>query len=66
MLTLKVTIAKQMYNENGKAIYFEESEDEDENPHASFFNMHLLDEEYLDSQPYLDEDPVNGDSLVYA
>ena len=31
-------------------------EDEyDDNPHHDYFNMHLLDEDYLDTQPYLGE-----------
>ena len=53
---MQINILSPKYDELGKPIFVDEDEDEqDPNPHYEYFNAHLLDEEYLDSQPYLGE-----------
>jgi hypothetical protein len=50
VLSLQINISSPKYDENGKPIYQEESEEEeDDNPHEGYFNLHLLDEDYLDT-----------------
>lgn len=55
VLSLEINIKSPKYDENGQPIYFSESDDDEDNPHYGFFNMHLLDEDFLDQQPYLGE-----------
>ena len=56
ILSLQINIQSPKYDDSGQPTYLDESEDEyDDNPHHDYFNMHLLDEDYLDSQPYLGE-----------
>lgn len=49
VLSLQINILSPKYDELGKPIYQDESEDEFDNPHHGYFNMHLLDEDYLDT-----------------
>lgn len=46
---MQINILSPKYDELGKPIYQDESEDEFDNPHHGYFNMHLLDEDYLDT-----------------
>ena len=49
VLSLLINIQSPKYDDEGKPLYIEESEeDEDDNPHDGYFNMHLLDEDFLD------------------
>ena len=54
VLKLHINIQSPKYDEAGKPVYVEDEDEEDQdiNPHYEYFNAHLLDEEYLDSQPY--------------
>lgn len=60
VLNLQITIMSPKYDDKGNPIYEDEEEyDEDDdnlNPHHEYFNSHLLDEDYLDSQPYRGEE----------
>ena len=61
VLSLQINIQSPRYDENGKPVYLDESEDVYDNPHHGYFNIDLLDEEYLDSQPYLGEGSEDGE-----
>ncbi len=57
VLRLEINIMSPKYDAGGAPVIPEEEEEdeEDANPHSAHFNIHLLDEDYLNAQPYLGE-----------
>ena len=56
ILSLEIDVVEPQYDSEGEQIHNTEREDEDTPPHLDqIFNAHLLDEEYMNEQPYVGE-----------